>query len=107
MTSNYEHAVDELLDAIRLHLQRQHDREPTDTAIADYITHTEPAEIYHDLHHYPNCQAAARHLKPGRTNTPHILYVMLWGRVTDGSATARSDAEARSNTQHDDTSPAN
>jgi hypothetical protein len=103
MPDEYERAVDDLLDAIRTYLQRQHDRAPTETAIAAYIKRSAPAAIYQDLRQYPECRTAARHLKRGRTDTTHVLYVMLWGRVNDWPASDRSVDKETSETQHTDT----
>jgi hypothetical protein len=93
MADYYERAVDDLLAAIRIHLQRQHDRKPTDTAIADYISCTDPAAIRQDIQQYPECQTAARHLKRRKADTTHVLYMMLWGRVNDWTATDQTDDE--------------
>jgi hypothetical protein len=91
MPDHYERAVDDLLAAIRTHLQHQYDREPTDPEIAAYIERTDPATIRQNLQQYPECQTAARYLNRGRTNTTHVLYVMLWGRVNDWLTTEGSD----------------
>ena len=79
MTDPYERVVDDLLAAIRTHLQHQHDRSPTDAAVAAYISRSTPTDMYHDLRQYPECRTPARQLKGGRSNTSHVLYVMLWG----------------------------
>lgn len=105
MPDAYEHAVDDLLAAIRIHLHHQYARDPTDSEIAAYIKRTDPAIIRQDLQQYPDCQTAARYLNRGRTNTTHVLYVMLWGRVNEWTAPDGSTIEETSDSPHDD-SPA-
>jgi hypothetical protein len=99
MPTSYERAVDDLLEAIRTHLHHQHDRTPTDTAVAAYIRRSDPVAIQHDLTQYPECRTAARYLKRGRANRTHVLYVMLWGRVNEWAPSTHADND-RTDTPH-------